>query len=244
MGIAVVSLVLGFGVTTIMGGTGLFSRETPVAADAPYPTTPGVREPRMMGPRMMGPRIMGPGIMGRYPATAPACTPPPLPGTMVDVTLTDMGGMGGMRGWGWNGPYGPGRNAYQWPHMGMMGMMGMMRIFVNPTTVPAGQVSFRALNTGWLNHELVVLPLAQGQFPGQRAIGPDGKVDESGNLGEASRTCGAGKGDEHSSDYGIGPGTTGWTTITLPPGRYELICNIAGHYGAGMYAALDVVAKP
>jgi uncharacterized cupredoxin-like copper-binding protein len=176
-------------------------------------------------------------MMGRYPATAPACTPLPLPGTVVDVTLTDMGGMMGR---GWNSPYGPGHNAYQRPHMGMT---GMMRIYPNPATVSAGQVSFRALNTGWLNHELVVLPLAQDQFPGQRAIGPDGKVDQSGSLGEASRTCGAGKGDERSSDYGIAPGTTGWTTITLPPGRYELICNIAGHYGAGMYAALDVVAN-
>jgi uncharacterized cupredoxin-like copper-binding protein len=35
----------------------------------------------------------------------------------------------------------------------------------------------------------------------------------------------------------------GWTTITLPPGRYELICNIAGHYGAGMYTELDVTAN-
>ena len=189
--------------------------------------------------------MMGPGMMGRYPAAPPSCATPALPGTVVDVTLTDMGGMmgPGMMGPGWNGPNGLGENGYQWPRMGMMGMMGMMRIFPNPATVPAGQVSFRALNTGWLNHELVVLPLAQGQFPGQRVIGPDGKVDEAGSLGEASRTCGADKGDEQSNNYGIAPGTTGWTTITLPPGRYELICNIAGHYAAGMYAALDVVGN-
>lgn len=105
----------------------------------------------------------------------------------------------GMVGPGWNGPNGPGQNGYRWPRMGIMGMMGMMRIFVNPATVPAGQVSFRALNTGWLNHELVVLPLAQGQFPGQRVIGSDGKVDEAGSLGEASRTCGVDKGDEQSA---------------------------------------------
>jgi len=161
---------------------------------------------------------------------------------VVDITLTDMGGMmePGMMEPGWSGAYGPGQNGYQWPRMGMM---GMMRIFPNPATVAAGQVSLRALNTGWLNHELVVLPLAQGQFPGQRVIGSDGKVDEAGSRGEASRTCGADKGDEQSNNYGIAPGTTGWTTITLPPGRYELICNIAGHYGAGMYAALDVVAN-
>jgi hypothetical protein len=105
--------------------------------------------------------------------------------------------------------------------MGMMGTMGMQRIFVSPSSVPAGQVSFLALNTGLLNHELVVVPLAQGQFPGQRAVGPDGKVDKGGSMGEASRTCGADKGDEQSNNPGIASGTTGWTTITLPPGGDE-----------------------
>ena len=32
-------------------------------------------------------------------------------------------------------------------------------------------------------------------------------------------------------------------TVTLTPGRYELLCNIAGHYGAGMYTELDVVTN-
>jgi hypothetical protein len=40
-------------------------------------------------------------MMGRYLATAPACTPSPLPGTVVDITLTDMGRMMGPS---WNGP--------------------------------------------------------------------------------------------------------------------------------------------
>ena len=31
--------------------------------------------------------------------------------------------------------------------------------------------------------------------------------------------------------------------MNLPPGRYELLCNIAGHYGAGMYAELDAIGK-
>ncbi len=230
LAIASASIVLGIGATAALYAAGPFNRNGPASGPGPYPASPGT---------------WGPGMMGRYPATPPSCAAPALPGTVVDVTLTDMGGMmgPGMMGPGRNGPNAQGWNAYQWPRMGMMGMMGMMRIFPNPATVPAGQVSFRALNTGWLNHELVVLPLAQGQFPGQRVVGPDGKVDEAGSLGEASRTCGADKGDEESGNYGIAPGTTGWTTVTLPPGRYELICNIAGHYGAGMYAALDVVNR-
>ena len=165
LAIVIASLVLGIGTTAILGAAGVFTRHGPVAVNGPYPTGPGV---------------WGPGMMGRYPGASPSCATPALPGTVVDITLADMGGMMGP---GWNGPYGPGQNGYRWPGMGMM---GMLRVFVNPATVAAGQVSFRALNTGWLNHELVVLPLAQGQYPGQRVIGADGKVDEAGSVGEAS----------------------------------------------------------
>ncbi|CAN5872936.1 hypothetical protein BH09ACT7_BH09ACT7_28510 [soil metagenome] len=180
---------------------------------------------------------------GPFPAAPTSCAAPALSGSVVDVTLTDMGGMmgSGMMGPGMMGPgmmgngsYGPGatNNGYSWPGM------GMMRVLVNPSTVPAGPVSLRVHNTGALTHEVIVLPLGAGQYPGQRAIGLDGKVDESGSLGEASRACGADQGD------GVVPGATAWTTITLPPGRYELVCNIAGHYGAGTFAELDVTGQP
>jgi uncharacterized cupredoxin-like copper-binding protein len=36
------------------------------------------------------------------------------------------------------------------------------------------------------------------------------------------------------------PGASGWVTVTLPPGRYELVCNLPGHYAAGMYTQLTV----
>ena len=64
-----------------------------------------------------------------------------------------------------------------------------------------------------------------------------GQVDESGALAHAERTCGEGEGD------GILPGSVGWTTVTLASGRYEVLCNIAGHYAAGMYTQLDVVGN-
>jgi uncharacterized cupredoxin-like copper-binding protein len=123
------------------------------------------------------------------------------------------------------------RSGYPYPGMGM-------GILVNPATVPAGTVSLQVRNTGTLTHRVVVLPLAQGRFPGQRLSGLNGQVDESDSQGEVARTCGADDQD------GIAPATTGWTTITLPVGRYELACNNAGHYLAGMYTELDVVAQP
>ena len=170
-----------------------------------------------------------------------ACATPALPGTVVDVTLTDMGPMGPGMMWRGRynsntGPYGPNngygwQNGYPWPGM------AMQRIFAVPSGVAAGQVSLRVHNTGALTHEVILLPLSPGQYPGQRAIGANGQVDESGSLGEASRSCGADKGD------GIVSGAAAWTTITLAPGRYELLCNIAGHYGAGMYTEVDAVAN-
>lgn len=151
---------------------------------------------------------------------SPTCRPPALPGAVVDVTFTDMDGMMG-------------------PGVGMMGpgmtgsAMGMMRINITPGSVPAGLVSLKVFNSGRLPHEVVVLPLVPGQSVGQRQAGADGTVDETGSLGEAARTCGGGDGE------GVAPGTWSWATLTLPPGRYELICNIAGHYSMGMYTELD-----
>ena len=133
---------------------------------------------------------------------------PNLPGTTVQVTAVDMGAM--------------------------MGGRTPMRLAVDRAGVPAGTVSLVLLNSGFTAHELVVLPLADGQQPGTRAVGPDQKVDETGSLGEAPRSGAAGAGD------GVDPGTAGWVTLDLPAGRYELVCNLPGHYAAGMYAELTV----
>ncbi len=140
------------------------------------------------------------------------CTAPVLDGTVVDVTVTNMGGamMGG-------------------PMMG-----GTMRLSATPAAVKAGTVSFRVANTGSLVHEFLVLPLTAGATVGQRPFGTDDRVDETGSLAEASQTCAAGAGD------GIDPGALGWVTVTLAPGHYELVCNLAGHYAAGMYTELIV----
>lgn len=171
----------------------------------------------------------------------PTCTAPGLPGSTLDVTLADMGGMmsGRMPTWR-NGQLMPGAGP------GMMGsggaMMGsgrglpfgrMMTVMVSPDGVAAGTVSFRVWNAGTIVHELVIMPMPPGG-PGSRPVGSDGKVDEVGSLGEASRSCGAGTGE------GIEPGAQGWVTLQLDPGTYELICNLAGHYAMGMYAALTV----
>ncbi|MFD0034380.1 sulfocyanin-like copper-binding protein [Streptomyces sp. NPDC055059] len=160
---------------------------------------------------------------GAFRQSAPAawrgpgtqCSAPALKGHVVDVTV------GGMMGRPHARTPGP-------------GWQGMMRLSAAPSKVPAGVVSLRVINVGALRHEVVVLSLPAGQAAGERPTGSDGKVNEAGSLGEASRSCGAGTGS------GIAPGAMAWTTLTLRPGRYELVCNLPGHYMAGMYTELDV----
>jgi Sulfocyanin (SoxE). len=111
---------------------------------------------------------------------------------------------------------------------------GAMGLSADHATVPHGTVSFLVTNDGSIDHEMVVLPLADSQTVGTRPVGGDAKIDEAGSLGEASKTGGAGAGE------GIVPGASGWVTVTLAPGHYELVCNLARHYGAGMYTQLNV----
>ena len=179
----------------------------------------------------------GLGNPGRpYLTAPPSCDVPTLPGTVVDVTLTDMPGimlgpgMGpGMMGPSSRGEYSLGAPAQGYPWPGTR----MMRLLISPPTMPAGQVSFRVVNTGAWIHELTVLPLEADQGIGHRRVEADNQVAESASIGHVEGSCG----DEEG--HGIVPGATGWTTITLAPGRYELICNVAGHYRAGMYAQLE-----
>ena len=165
--------------------------------------------------------------------TGPTCSAPSLPGSTLDVTLADMGGMmaGRMPTWT-NGGLMPGSGS------GMMGggvspYRRVMSVMVSPTSAVAGEVSFRVWNAGTIVHELVVMPMV-ADGAGSRAVGSDGKVSESGSLGEASQSCGQGAGE------GIEPGAVGWVTLHLTPGRYELICNIAGHYAMGMFTELAI----
>jgi uncharacterized cupredoxin-like copper-binding protein len=149
----------------------------------------------------------GPIAWAPYAGARPTCSAPTLPGQTIDVVLADMNGM--------------------------MASGRMMSIAASPSTVSAGDVSFRVWNSGTMVHELVVLPLLPGGV-GTRSIGSDGQVSEAGSLGEASKSCGEGPGE------GIAPGALSWVTLHLSSGRYELICNLPGHYAAGMFAELDV----
>ena len=154
----------------------------------------------------------GPSRSGSLPASAPGTQHPS--DSVVNISLTDSGG-----------PMGEGN-----------GMMhpGAMALSAEPATVRHGTVTFRVSNAGTVTHELVILPLAASQAVGARPFGADATIDETGSLGEASKSGGEGPGE------GILPGASSRVTVTLAPGQYELVCNLMGHYVSGMYSKLTV----
>ena len=152
------------------------------------------------------------GSFGAVPGSPP--TAAKTSGRVEHISLTDSGG-----------PMGEGMGPM---HPGAMGLS------VDRATVPHGTVSFLVANAGAVKHEMVILPMTDSQVVGTRPFGGDAKVDETGSLGEASKSGGEGAGE------GISPGASSRLTVTLAPGRYELVCNLMGHYVSGMYRELTV----
>ncbi len=102
-----------------------------------------------------------------------------------------------------------------------------MGIKVDPASAPAGDVTFNVTNSSKDTiHEMIVMYLAD---PGKPLpyIENESRVDEdkAGDKGEVSE---------------LDPGKSGSLTVHLDPGKYLLICNVPGHYAAGMWAEFEV----
>jgi uncharacterized cupredoxin-like copper-binding protein len=96
-----------------------------------------------------------------------------------------------------------------------------MSVAVSAKSVDPGKVTFAVKNAGNVEHELVVM---RSPASGKLQVSHF-KVGEKTLVGEVE---------------GIAPGKTGRGTFTLKPGKYFLICNIAGHYQLGMATELMV----
>lgn len=175
------------------------------------------------------------------------------PATMVRVALLDMtavasGGTGvGMMGYGpgmmgpWGagpgggmmgygqgmmGPWGPGPGGGGMMGGGMMGH-GMMAVRADRDSVPAGTITFDVTN--WSRsvvHELIVVAVDSPTAPlpydynSWRVV--EDQIVRAGDSGELS------------------PSASKTLELKLAPGTYLLICNVAGHYAAGMALPLTV----
>ena len=95
-----------------------------------------------------------------------------------------------------------------------------------PKRVPSGDLRLSVSNHGPDNHELIVV----------RANGPRLPL----------RTDGVTVNEETLERATVGvlepgqPGSVRRLSLHLAPGRYELLCNMAGHYLGGMHAELVV----
>lgn len=107
------------------------------------------------------------------------------------------------------------------------GSVNEWAVGVSAHEAKAGDVKFTIDNQGTIPHEFIIVrtDFAPGKIP----LGPDNRFDEEGEgltvPGEISEW---------------NPGTTGTVTLKLDAGKYQLLCNIAGHYANGMYTQLTV----
>lgn len=93
-------------------------------------------------------------------------------------------------------------------------------------TVKAGEVNFEFINTSKdTEHEMIVIPM-NGDTP-LPYVEAENRIDEdaAGAIGEVEETE---------------PGKSGTASFRLNAGKYLLVCNIPGHYLAGMWAILTV----
>ena len=110
---------------------------------------------------------------------------------------------------------------------GMDMSMATMGVNATPATAAAGIVSFEVTNGSKDTvHEMIVMYLADPAQALPYIVG-DSKVDEdkAGDKGEVSE---------------LDPGKSGTLTVALKPGKYILICNVAGHFMAGMWTPFEV----
>ncbi len=102
-----------------------------------------------------------------------------------------------------------------------------MGIKASPAVANAGVVTFKVTNDSKDTiHEMIVMYLADPTKP-LPYIDADKRVDEdkAGDKGEVSE---------------LDPGKSGSLTVNLKAGTYLLICNVAGHYDAGMWTTFTV----
>ncbi len=101
-----------------------------------------------------------------------------------------------------------------------------MKIVLSSNTAPAGPIDFVIKNVGRQPHEFVVL---KTDLPLDKLPQKQGELDEEGaglkNLAE---------------EEDIKSGETTILHANLTPGNYVLVCNLPGHFPAGMKTAFVV----
>lgn len=106
------------------------------------------------------------------------------------------------------------------------GSVAEWSVNVARASAPAGEVTFEITNDGTTLHEFLVVrtDVALGSIPleGDRFSEDDDSLSVVNEIPE------------------FAVGTTESLTVELEAGKYQLVCNIPGHYENGMHAAFMV----
>lgn len=107
------------------------------------------------------------------------------------------------------------------------GELNEWEVEVDATTAVAGDVTFTVTNEGTIGHEFLVVKtdIAVGEIPldGDHFAEPTDGIEVINEIGEFAK------------------GTTESLTVNLTPGTYQLVCNLPGHYEAGMSISFSVI---
>lgn len=105
-----------------------------------------------------------------------------------------------------------------------LGKPSEMTMSLKPSSVKAGRVTFKVTNHGKLVHEAIVIRtnLAPNKLETKGAVAVFSKKSQVAATGH------------------LKAGKSKTITATLKKGKYVVICNLPGHYLAGMRAGLTV----
>lgn len=120
-----------------------------------------------------------------------------------------------------------GHMPYHAGHPPIEGSVAEWHVRIDNDEALAGEVTFRITNMGTIPHEFLVVKT--DALPGLIALSGDRFSEEDESLLVV----------DEIPEFPVG--TTEDLTVTLEPGSYQVVCNIAGHYQKGMYAAFTVI---
>lgn len=112
------------------------------------------------------------------------------------------------------------------PDNDIAGTVTEWEVKVDSSTAEAGEVKFTVKNDGTIGHEFLVVKtdIADGEIPlvGDSFEEPSDGIEVIDEIGE------------------FPAGETKELMVTLDSGTYQLVCNLSGHYKAGMHTTFTV----
>lgn len=106
------------------------------------------------------------------------------------------------------------------------GQMSEWAITLDDDTATAGPLTFRISNDGTIDHEFLIL----------KTNIPNGEIPVEGGIFEEDLAS-----IEVIDEIPpFSAGSTAEITVDLQRGLYQLVCNLPGHYEAGMHTTLNV----